>query len=198
MKTHPACSKTSPTRDESRCTFTPSASSTSALPHFDVNALFPCFTTLAPAPAATNIAAVEILRKPALSPPVPHSSRRGRGSLRSRVGITAFPSSIRANPASSAAVSPRAWRSRRKRSFVSSGARVPMSSSSERSISGIPREGIDRGSGNDSAMGFNQRFLIDLKSSQHERHRREQQKRPEQTTEHHGAPVAAHGTFRHQ
>ena len=53
---------------------TPSASSTSALPHRDEAARLPCLATGHPAPAATSAAAVEMLKVPAPSPPVPHVS----------------------------------------------------------------------------------------------------------------------------
>src|SRR5438132_959796 len=51
--------------------FAPSASSTSALPDFDDTERLPCLATRAPAPAATNIAAVEMLNVCEASPPVP-------------------------------------------------------------------------------------------------------------------------------
>jgi hypothetical protein len=57
-------------------TFTPSASSTSALPDFDDTERPPCFATRAPAPAATNAAVVEMLNVCDLSPPVPQVSTR--------------------------------------------------------------------------------------------------------------------------
>ena len=77
---------------------TPNASSTSALPTFPEIARFPCLATLAPAPANTIAATVEMLNVPAPSPPVPTMS------------ITSAPASTttmcsrmaRANPASSA------------------------------------------------------------------------------------------------
>ncbi len=52
--------------------FAPSASSTSALPDFDETLRLPCLATLAPAAAATNIEAVEMLKVCEASPPVPH------------------------------------------------------------------------------------------------------------------------------
>ena len=54
----------------------PSASSTSALPDFDDTDRLPCFATRAPAAAATNIEAVEMLNVCAASPPVPTMSTR--------------------------------------------------------------------------------------------------------------------------
>src|SRR5262245_8219825 len=57
-----------------RSIITPSASSTSADPQRDDWARFPCFTTRAPAPAATSAAIVDTLIVPDRSPPVPHVS----------------------------------------------------------------------------------------------------------------------------
>ncbi len=54
----------------------PSASSTSALPDFDDTDRPPCLATRAPAAAATNIAAVEMLNVCDASPPVPTMSTR--------------------------------------------------------------------------------------------------------------------------
>ena len=51
--------------------FTPSASSTSAAPHFDEAARFPCFATATPPAAVTSAAVVEMLKEFAWSPPVP-------------------------------------------------------------------------------------------------------------------------------
>ena len=56
--------------------FTPSASSTSALPDLLDTERLPCLATLAPAAAATKAAAVEMLKVCALSPPVPQVSSR--------------------------------------------------------------------------------------------------------------------------
>ena len=55
----------------------PSASSTSALPDFDDTERPPCLATRAPAAAATNIDAVEMLKVCAASPPVPTMSSSG-------------------------------------------------------------------------------------------------------------------------
>ena len=55
-------------------TCTPSSSNTSALPQVPDAALLPCFATFRPAPAATNAAAVEILKVLRPSPPVPTES----------------------------------------------------------------------------------------------------------------------------
>ena len=55
---------------------TPSASSTSALPDFDDTPRLPCLATFAPAAAATNIEAVEMLKVCEPSPPVPTISTK--------------------------------------------------------------------------------------------------------------------------
>ena len=55
---------------------TPSASSTSAAPHADDAARFPCLTIRAPAAAATIAPIVEMLTVLARSPPVPTRSVR--------------------------------------------------------------------------------------------------------------------------
>src|SRR5438034_7467586 len=54
--------------------FAPSASRTSALPDFDDTERLPCLAPRAPAPAATNTAAVEMLNVCDASPPVPTTS----------------------------------------------------------------------------------------------------------------------------
>jgi hypothetical protein len=59
-----------------RLMLTPSASRTSALPDCDETDRPPCLATRAPAAAATNIAAVEMLKVWAPSPPVPQVSTR--------------------------------------------------------------------------------------------------------------------------
>ncbi len=56
--------------------FTPSASITSAEPHFELMLRLPCLATRTPAPAVTNAVAVEILKVPQASPPVPLVSTR--------------------------------------------------------------------------------------------------------------------------
>src|ERR1017187_4901244 len=60
---------------------TPSASRTSAAPHADEAARFPCLTTRAPAAAATIAPMVEMLTVCAPSPPVPTRSTSGPGTL---------------------------------------------------------------------------------------------------------------------
>ena len=59
-----------------RSRFTPSASSTSALPLVDETERPPCLATRAPAAAATKAAVVEMLKVCAASPPVPQVSTR--------------------------------------------------------------------------------------------------------------------------
>jgi hypothetical protein len=59
-----------------RLMFTPSASSTSALPDFDDTLRLPCLAIFAPAAAATNIDAVEMLKVCEPSPPVPTMSTK--------------------------------------------------------------------------------------------------------------------------
>ena len=72
---------------------TPSASSTSALPHCVVNERLPCLATRTPAPAASSAAAVEMLNVLIVPPPVPHvstrSSRRVGGKCDHRAGGSA-------------------------------------------------------------------------------------------------------------
>ena len=55
--------------------FAPKASRQSAVPDFEDAARLPCFATLMPAEAATKADVVEMLKLPALSPPVPTISR---------------------------------------------------------------------------------------------------------------------------
>ena len=90
-------------RGASRSILTPSSVSKSALPHDDDTARLPCFATIAPAPAATIAATVEMLNVPRPSPPVPQVSTTSRPSVcsgvtRSRIAIAA--------PVISSAVSP--------------------------------------------------------------------------------------------
>ena len=61
---------------------TPRASRTSAEPEREVMERLPCLATLAPAPAATKAAAVEMLKVPEESPPVPQVSTVARPSGR--------------------------------------------------------------------------------------------------------------------
>ena len=61
--------------------FTPRASMTSAEPHFEVTLRLPCFATRTPAPATTSAVAVEILKVPLASPPVPQVSTSASRSV---------------------------------------------------------------------------------------------------------------------
>ena len=55
--------------------------STSAEPLDDDTPLLPCLATGTPAPAATKLAAVEMLNEPEWSPPVPHRSMGSRSPV---------------------------------------------------------------------------------------------------------------------
>ena len=79
MKPTPTSSMQRPTCAGVRLMFTPSASITSALPDLDETARLPCFATRAPAAAQTNVAALEMLKVCAASPPVPTTSTRFSG-----------------------------------------------------------------------------------------------------------------------
>src|SRR4029450_10474855 len=93
---------------------TPSVSTTSAEPHKDDTERLPCLATLTPAPAATNAVAVETLKVPEASPPVPHVSINISRSV--PVAPTTSPSCARtfttfcritwAKPISSSTISP--------------------------------------------------------------------------------------------
>ncbi len=73
---------------------TPSAVSTSAEPDFDDKARLPCLATGTPQPATTSALAVEMLKLPDASPPVPQVSIvPGGASI-----VTAFARMIRAAP----------------------------------------------------------------------------------------------------
>ena len=65
-----------PIRSGGRSSRTPAASSTSALPERPETERLPCFATRTPAPAATSALAVETLKVPLASPPVPQVSTR--------------------------------------------------------------------------------------------------------------------------
>src|SRR6185503_15866348 len=87
----------------------PSASSTSAEPHWLVAERFPCFATLHPAPAAMKAAVVETLNV-GLPPPVPAVSTRPSPAST----FTARSRSTDASPAISPTVSPFVRRAMRK------------------------------------------------------------------------------------
>src|SRR5512142_2577852 len=105
MKPTPTSRTHAATPSGPRSICTPSASRTSALPHALDAARFPCFATLAPAPAATMADSVEMLMLFDRSPPVPTTSSAPAGAstriARARIAD--------ANPAISSAVSPRTW-----------------------------------------------------------------------------------------
>src|SRR5271166_1698799 len=71
---------------------TPSASITSAEPHLELMLRLPCFATLTPAPAMTRATAVDMLKVPLVSPPVPQVSTRASRSV--PLTSSASPSSV--------------------------------------------------------------------------------------------------------
>src|SRR5690349_10141993 len=93
----------------------PSASSTSALPLCEVTRRLPCFTTVAPPAANTNVTAVETLNRSMPSPPVPQTSMTGPPSISNG---TARSNSTRTKLAISLAVSPFSCSAVRKSAFV--------------------------------------------------------------------------------
>ena len=101
MNPKPTLSMHSATAAGSRSSFAPSASSTSAEPHFPVADRLPCFATTQPAPAATNAAVVDTL-KVGRPPPVPAVSSMSSRSTSTR---TASSRIARASPTSSCTVS---------------------------------------------------------------------------------------------
>ena len=104
MNTMPARSRTSRIRVGGTSIAMPSASSTSALPQFDVKERLPCFAIRTPAPAASRAAAVEMLNVATAPPPVPHVSTSSAGSRASSTSMA--PRMAVAAPATSSAVSP--------------------------------------------------------------------------------------------
>ena len=100
----PAPSMVAATPAGGRSIFTPSASSTSALPHVEEAARLPCLATRAPQAAATMAASVEMLKLPDPSPPVPQVSRSSAGAG-TEMGV-ASSRMVRASPAISSTVSP--------------------------------------------------------------------------------------------
>src|SRR5579872_4418502 len=82
---------------------TPSAASTSAEPHLEERLRLPCFATGTPAPATTSAVAVDMLKLPEASPPVPQVSIALGGACT----ISAFARMARAAPVISSTVSPR-------------------------------------------------------------------------------------------
>ena len=86
----------------------PRASRTSAEPQMEVTARFPCLATRTPAAAATRAAAVEMLKLPLASPPVPQVSTNCSCSKLLRGRWLEASRRVVAKPAISAEVSPRA------------------------------------------------------------------------------------------
>src|SRR5690606_20989051 len=76
MKPTPVLRRLSATCSGSSMMLPPSASSTSAAPDFEDTPRLPCLATVAPAAAATKVAAVEMLKVWAPSPPVPTMSTK--------------------------------------------------------------------------------------------------------------------------
>jgi hypothetical protein len=113
----------------------PSASSTSAEPHWLVLERFPCLATAQPAAAATRAAVVETLNVSA-PPPVPAVSSRS-----SRRGLTGNASSriVRARPTISPTVSPFVRSAMRKAAVCASDALPSMISRSTAAASSLPR-----------------------------------------------------------
>ena len=74
MKPTPTVSMHSATCSGVSCSATPAASSRSALPERLETARLPCLATLPPAAATTKVQAVEMLKVPVASPPVPTMS----------------------------------------------------------------------------------------------------------------------------
>ena len=113
-----------PTRSGGTSSETPSASRTSAEPHFDEIERLPCLAMCTPAPAATNAAAVEMLNVPEESPPVPQvstSNSSGRDPS-AKTGV-ACRRIARAKPTNSPTVSPFARRTVSSATMVSSSER---------------------------------------------------------------------------
>src|SRR5258706_695795 len=99
----PTWSIAAPVSSGVRSIGTPSASRTSALPHLEEIERLPCLATETPAAAATKAAAVDRLRLPEPSPPVPAVHKVGRLA----VGGTIAPSrKALAAPTSSSTDSP--------------------------------------------------------------------------------------------
>ena len=88
----------------------PRASRTSAEPDLEVDARLPCLTTVAPVPAMTRAAMVEMLTVFCWSPPVPTMSTAW-GSMSTVSALAIMPA---ASAPSSSGVSPLEWRAVRK------------------------------------------------------------------------------------
>ena len=98
----------------------PRASRTSADPHAEVTARLPCLATVAPAAAATRAAAVEMLKVPLESAPVPQVSVRViRSASVSGMGVAAK-RIVSTKPAISVGAGPRVAREPRRAASSSS------------------------------------------------------------------------------
>ncbi len=102
-KPMPISHKQARTIAKSTSMLTPSAVNTSAEPDCEESARLPCLATGTPQPAATKALAVEMLKLPEESPPVPQVSIVPGGASTA----IAFARMIRAAPAISSTVSPR-------------------------------------------------------------------------------------------
>ena len=77
----PVCCRQATMRAGGRPMFTPSASITSAEPHLELMLRLPCLATRTPAPAMASAVAVEMLKVPLVSPPVPQVSTSASRSV---------------------------------------------------------------------------------------------------------------------
>jgi hypothetical protein len=114
---------------------TPRAVNTSAEPDCDDKARLPCLATGTPQPATTSAAAVETLKLPEASPPVPQVSIAPGGAAIA----TAFDRMMRAAPAISSTDSPRTRSAIRKAPICEGVASPLMMMSNARSASPSPR-----------------------------------------------------------
>ena len=114
MKAIPASASARSTTSGSTMTSIPICPSRSAAPDLELSILLPCFATMAPAPAATKAAAVEMLSVPLPSPPVPTMSIAPSGPRtfrqRSRIAPAAAAYSSTVSPLARMAISrPPIW-----------------------------------------------------------------------------------------
>ncbi len=156
--TNPVSRRHSAARSGGRVIGTPSASSTSADPHCEVTARFPCLATFAPAAAATSAAPVETLKVAGPPPPVPQvSTSCSRSSPVSGIGVARARISS-TKPATSGAISPRVA------SAVSSAAVSTSGTCSSRIAASAPRASSRVSCVPSSASGFNNDFKPDIHS----------------------------------
>ena len=134
-KVMPTSSRTAATRSGDRLRSTPSAASTSEEPDAEEAARLPCFTTWAPAAAATIDDMVETLTVPKRSPPVPTMSR----AIGSTASGWAFARMASRNPTISSTVSPLARKATRKAPSCDGVARPAMTSSMAQEASAMER-----------------------------------------------------------